>query len=65
MQIAADEEFDAILEDVKELMNKICKLAIDDTVSPRMDLVKDPDAIARLMFSNQKIEKMEDRNAKY
>jgi len=59
--VAKDEEFDAILEEVKELTTKICKLATDDTVSPRMDLVKDPDAIGRLMFSNQKIEKMEDR----
>jgi len=60
-KVATDDEFDAILADVKELITKICRLATDDTVSPRMDLVKDPDAIGRLMFSNQKIEKMDDR----
>lgn len=60
-KVAKDEDFDAILEDVKELITKVCKLATDDDISPRMDLVKKPDAIADLMFSNEKIEKMEDR----
>jgi 2-oxoisovalerate dehydrogenase E1 component len=59
--IAKSEEFDAILGNVKELITKVVKLATDDSVSPRMNLVSNPGAIANLMFSNQKVEKMEDR----
>ncbi|RCX12336.1 2-oxoisovalerate dehydrogenase E1 component [Anaerobacterium chartisolvens] len=59
--VAAKEEFDAIGENVRELMTKVCKLAVDDSVSPRMDLMKRPDSISGLMFSNQRVEKMEDR----
>ena len=40
---------------------KIFKLAIDDNISPRIDLVKNPNYIGDMMFSNQKIQKMDDR----
>ena len=60
-KVAAEEEFDSILEDVKNLITKACKLSIDDSISPRMDLSKNPEAISKLMFSNLKVEKMEDR----
>ncbi len=60
-KIATQAEFDAIRANVKELITKACKLAVDESVSPRMDLNKDPDVIERIMFSNQKVEKMEDR----
>jgi 2-oxoisovalerate dehydrogenase E1 component len=59
--VSKEEEMDAILEDVKELITKVCKLASDDSVSPRMDLVANPNAIGDLMFSNQRIEKMDQR----
>ena len=59
--VAGEDEFNAILEGTNELIKKICKLAVDDAVSPRMDLVNNPDEIGNLIFSNQKIEKMEDR----
>jgi 2-oxoisovalerate dehydrogenase E1 component len=59
--VAKDDAFMGILEGVKELVTKVCKLAIDDSVSPRMNLVVNPNAIADLMFSNEKMEKMEDR----
>ena len=59
--VAKSEEFDAILENTRELVTKACKMATDDNLSPRMDIVKNPNAIADLMFSNQRIEKMEDR----
>ncbi len=59
--VAKDEEFEEILANTKELITKICRMAVDEKISPRMDLVKEPDAIEKLMFSNQKIEKMEDR----
>jgi len=60
-KVATDDEFEAILEDTTQLITKMLKLSIDDNVSPRMDLVKYPNKIADLMFSNQRIEKMEDR----
>lgn len=60
-KVAKDDAFNEIWENTRELITKVCKLAIDDSVSPRMNLVKNPDAIGSLMFSNQRVEKMEDR----
>ena len=60
-KIAKDGEFEVILGSVKDLITKILKLAIDDEVSPRMNLVQSPNLIADLMFSNGRQEKMEDR----
>ncbi|MBQ4545472.1 MAG: dehydrogenase [Oscillospiraceae bacterium] len=60
-KVAEQGEFDAILDDVKNLITRSCALAVDDSVSPRMDLKKEPDMIEKLMFSNLKVEKMEDR----
>lgn len=57
-KVANDDEFDAILDDVKNLITRSCKLAVDDSVSPRMDLSKNPDTIEKLMFSNLKMPKM-------
>lgn len=59
--IAADNAFDRILAQARELITKMLKLSTDDSISPRMNLAADPQAIGRLMFSNQKAEKMEDR----
>jgi len=33
-------------------MAHILKLAINDEISPRLDLKSDPDAIGKMMFSN-------------
>ncbi len=60
-KIAKADAFAAIREDITERMEKICRLAIDDKISPRIDLFKNPDEIEKIMFSNTKIEKMEDR----
>ena len=46
-----------INENVKELMTRICALAVDETVSPRIK----PEQVGALMFSNQNMGKMEDR----
>nr|HPJ76745.1 thiamine pyrophosphate-dependent enzyme [Clostridia bacterium] len=59
--IAKDEEFDSILSDTASLIFRIFKMAIDETITPKMDLVANPRAIEELMFSNRRIEKMEDR----
>jgi 2-oxoisovalerate dehydrogenase E1 component len=59
--VAKEDKFAEILANTKELITKACKLAIDDSVSPRMNLLANSDQIAKLMFSNQRVEKMEDR----
>jgi 2-oxoisovalerate dehydrogenase E1 component len=43
------------------LITKACKIATDDEISPRFDMVKNPNIIGELMFSNEKIEKMDER----
>ncbi len=60
-KVAEQGEFDAILDDVKNLITRSCALAVDESISPRMDLKKEPDMIEKLMFSNLKVEKMDDR----
>lgn len=58
--LATAEECDAIIAHVKETNFRNFKLAIDDAVSPRMNLDTDPDAIANLMFSNGHVEAFTD-----
>jgi 2-oxoisovalerate dehydrogenase E1 component len=58
--VATSDEFDAIDEVIIRRMTKVCRLAADESISPRMDLEKDPDAIAGIMFSNEKRPKMEE-----
>jgi len=53
--VAMSADFDAIDEVIISRMTKICKLAIDDNLSPRMDLDKDPAAISSIMMSNKKV----------
>lgn len=59
--VGKDDTFAEILENIKELITKACRLATDDTVSPRMNLRTNTELISKLMFSNQRVEKMEDR----
>lgn len=56
--IAAEADFEAADNEVHTVICDAFDLAIDESVSPRMDLAKEPDAISRYMFSNQKIAKM-------
>lgn len=59
--IASQEEFAAIWEDTKKLITRNFKISIDENISPYMDVKNSPDIIGDLMFSNKRIEKMEDR----
>jgi len=59
--VATQTVCDDIVTSIKELITQTLKLAIDLNVSPRMDLVAEPDSISKYMFSNQKMLKMEDR----
>jgi 2-oxoisovalerate dehydrogenase E1 component len=58
--IVKQDHLDNIPIDTKELLSKILRLSIDDKVSPRINLKKDPDYIGALMFSNGSFDKMED-----
>ncbi len=58
--IARPDLLEEIRNEAGELLTHILKLAINDEVSPRLDLVKDPDGIGRMMFSNSSVDKMEE-----
>ncbi|MCK9479207.1 MAG: thiamine pyrophosphate-dependent enzyme [Firmicutes bacterium] len=57
-KITKQSEIEEIGEYAKKLITKALKLSIDDNVSPRMNLVKQPDAIESIMYSEENIEKM-------
>jgi len=58
-KVATKTDIKKIQDKVKTYIYNAFKLAIDEKVSPRMDLSKNPDAIADLMFSNQKVLSMD------
>ena len=58
-------EVDAILAQTKERMTMICKAAADTEISPYCDFKADPAVVERLMFSNQKVEKFDDRQPEF
>ena len=58
--VATETELDKIVEHVKETNFRNFRLAIDETISPRMDLVANPDAIADMMFTNGHVEAFSD-----
>lgn len=60
-KIAKDDSFESTLENTRNLIEKVYKMAIDESISPRMDLIGNPAVIGNLMFSNEKIEKLDDR----
>ncbi len=59
--IAAEDDLKGIHDRTTELITWGLKLAIDDKVSPHMDLEKNPELIGEMMFSNQSVDRMEDR----
>jgi 2-oxoisovalerate dehydrogenase E1 component len=54
-------ELDEMRSEIIEQITDILKLTIDDSISPRINMIVNPDAIAELMFSNGSEEKMDDR----
>ena len=60
-KVTDNENIANVNEYAKQLITNAVKLAIDEKISPRMDLTKNPLEIESLMFSNEKVEKMEDR----
>ena len=62
-KLAKDSDFEAIDEYVVRTITGAVKLAIDPVLSPRMDLDAAPSQIEDIMFSSQRMPKMEDRPA--
>ena len=59
-KICKQTDLDIVLSGIKTRMTKICKLAIDDNLSPRMDLSKNPGAISDIMFSNKTVKSFDE-----
>jgi 2-oxoisovalerate dehydrogenase E1 component len=59
--ITPSSSLDSIKQNVIEEITGILKLAIDDNLSPRLNLSMNPDAIAELMFSNGSVDSLDDR----
>jgi len=60
-KITTQKELDTIWTDIKEIMVEMLKLSINDEVSPRMDIKQRPEQIGEMIFSNQSVDKMDDR----
>ncbi len=58
--VATEAELDKIVAHVKDTNFHNFKLAIDEEISPRMNLDADPDAIADMMFTNGHVESFSD-----
>ena len=58
--ICDDNKLDTVDQSIKDGITRIMKIAIDLEKSPRLDLVRDPDAVRRFIFSNEHIEKRAD-----
>ncbi|MBR4749499.1 MAG: dehydrogenase [Abditibacteriota bacterium] len=59
-KVATKAEIDAIEKHVVETITQICAMAVDEKISPRMDVKANPRVIEDLMFSNTKMPKMSD-----
>jgi 2-oxoisovalerate dehydrogenase E1 component len=60
-ELASRTDLNKIKMDAENLVLWATKLSTDDSVSPRMDLVKSNELIGEMMFSNGSVDKMEDR----
>lgn len=61
--VAPDSVFEDIWEETRERMTKICKWSSDTKISPYADFDKDNAVIERIMFSNERVLKFDDRES--
>jgi 2-oxoisovalerate dehydrogenase E1 component len=54
-------QLDEIRNETQTQVKEILQLSINDDVSPRMDLISHPEAIGEMIFSDDSVDKMEDR----
>ena len=53
--VATAKELEDVYAGVMADLDRTFKLAINDEISPRLDMIADPDAIAEMMFSNGRV----------
>lgn len=58
--LATEEELGNIEKEMREVILEMYKLAIDESVSPRMDLIKNSELLGDMMFSNGSVDSMSD-----
>lgn len=58
--VAETSQLEQIRSEIEELITSTLKLAIDDEVSPHMDLKSMPNLIGDMMFSNESLDRMEE-----
>ncbi|MFH0762232.1 MAG: thiamine pyrophosphate-dependent enzyme [Bacteroidota bacterium] len=59
-RVATREQLEKISSQTVEELMKILTITIDDSISPRLNLVKEPEAISEMMFSNRSVDRMEE-----
>ena len=59
-KVSDQKALDGIWSDITSLTEEMLKLAINDSISPLMDIEKHPEIIGEMMFSNQSVEAMGD-----
>ncbi len=59
-KVAKKADFEAMDNDIIARTEKVLKLAINEELSPRMNLQVVPDAIESIMFSNEKVENFDE-----
>ncbi len=59
--ITGQDVLERISEEVQGLIMKTTRLSVDDSLSPRMNLISDSELIGRMMFSGGSAERMDDR----
>jgi len=59
--VTSQSDLDKIKSDITELVKYAMTLAIDEKISPHMDIEKHPELIGEMMFSNESVDKMDDR----
>jgi len=59
-KVATAEQLDHITATTIDSIKQTLTLSIDDSVSPHLNLVKNPETISGMMFSNQSVDRMEE-----
>jgi len=59
--VASMDLLNSIKAEIKEQITKITRLASDETISPRLDMIKSADCIGDMMFSNGSVDALDTR----
>jgi len=59
--ISTAEQMEDTWNQIKKLMEEMLAFSIDEEKSPRMDIIRNPEQIGEMIFSDESIDKMDDR----